>query len=185
MIRALAYFGLLAVAMAAMAAEPSSGPAQTPAAPAGWDTYKILVERNIFSRDRRSVAAPNTQPAPTTQLAQPPSPVRLLVLTGVAVRNEVRIAFFEDSQSGEVIRVTPNSLLENGTVLAVLVDGVRYSSQGVERTVCVGDDLHGLPTSEPTTQSASSPSDTPAVGDSSENDIIKKMRQRRLQELKP
>ena len=170
-----------APATASAPAAPEAAAAQAPDSPFN---YRLIVDRNIFARDRHAAAVSRPAAAvsqPTTQEAS-----AALVLIGVAVRDEVRLAFFEDSRNGSTLPLAVGGMLEGGKILSVSLEGVEVSLAGGIRKLLVGDSLSGQ---RPTTEPASQPAGESASGENaaeggSDSEIIKRMRQRRLQELR-
>ena len=164
-----------------------------------WDDYRIILDRNIFARDRSAPSATHRSIAPST-----PPVEESIVLTGVAVRGDARVAFFENTRTGETVRAVPGGVLAGGSVSAISLDSVDYRAGEATRTISVGQNLAGLvavlsppaasPPSTPvgTTQPARASGAAATVDaakpeekvDKTTNDIIERMRLRRLQETK-
>jgi hypothetical protein len=130
-----------------------------------------------------------------------------MILTGVALHDPLRIAFFEDPQSGLTIRAGVGQPVSTGVLVSVEVNSIQYQQGGHTLTILVGQTLSGqTPTS---TYATTSPSDSPStstfdasqpagqvvgspktaapsgdMGNKSSEDILERLRQRRLQELK-
>jgi hypothetical protein len=181
---------LLLAALAGSGATPASQ--STGVAKTAWDDYRLILSRNIFSRTR---TAPGREGRggfvrPTRTTAE-----SFLVLRGVGMQDELRIAFVEDTRSGQSYRVAAGKSLGGGVIRSVSLDGVEYVLNGASRTVNIGETLTGVPagsvasSSQPATAgaglaAATSQAAPPASGPSSVNDLIERMRQRRLQETK-
>ncbi|MCE5280111.1 MAG: hypothetical protein ABFD92_05920 [Planctomycetaceae bacterium] len=168
---------------------PATQSASAPSAPPkrSLDDYRLIVDRNIFSRDRsrRPVAARAYTPP---REISPPAPQRHLVLTGVALQGESPIAFFEDSLDGQTLWVQAGMAIGHGTVADISFDGVTYRNGARERTIAIGEDIEGIAVllqASTSTQSASAPAATPAAPPSSanDNDVLQRLRLRRLQDL--
>jgi len=183
--RAILFLGLalLLAAGAAVAVTPPGGRT------ASWDDYRLILTRNIFARDR---SAPSRDHAAVTPPA-PRSTDHQLVLTGVGVRGDVRAAFFEDSRTGETQQAAVGGTLDGGTLVSVSLDSVEYRCDGVTRRISVGESLAGVAVAlsgpDATTRPATAASPDAHAGpgdatDKSANDIVERMRQRRLQEQK-
>jgi hypothetical protein len=198
MIRKLLMAGVLLTLVAAgmSAATPATKPAPSENK-VTWDSYRLIVTRNIFSRDRR---APTRERTPTyTPSAPRPQPTGPnLVLTGVVVQETQCIAFFEDSASGDTTGAVAGQALAKGRVRSVCLDGVEYESGGVCRKIAIGQSLDGQSVSFDRTPTASAPAGTATTsstsepstssqpsgsGDKGTNDVLERMRQRRQQEL--
>jgi hypothetical protein len=189
---------------------PGTAAPPPPARPAGdatasLESYRLLVTRNIFMRDRsRRVVS-----VPRTSYAAPPqrSSEDYVVLTGVAVREPVHVAFFEDSQAGRTIPVCIGQVLGRGVLTAITMDGIQYQSGGVTRMIGIGENLRGVTTAfytpsaatqpaattTPTTTPTTGPTTGPATQESTSQpgqttpggtgDILERLRLRRAQEL--
>jgi len=161
--------------------------------------YRIIIERNIFSRQRgrRAVDVRTGRSQPTRQVA-PRSPESYLVLTGLAKVNNVYVAFFEDTRGGPLIRVTAGGSLARGRVTKLNLDSVVYQRGEDSASIMVGQTLEGklgavalavdsyvtLPVKASTVAGTQTAADanTPATsGD--EADILKRLIERRRQEL--
>jgi len=117
----------------------SAGPA--PGAPEPGktiDRYRLLVERNIFLRDRRVYVPPIVGPA-----LAPRDPDSSVVLTGIAVSGGRYVAFFENSYRGSTSRIAAGQAIGMGKVKSVTLDGVVYERDGAVRPVSVGHSLMG------------------------------------------
>ena len=177
------------LAAAAWAAAPASSPVS--GNKAAWDDYRLIVERNIFSRDR---VAPSRGDRSAYGRSASAAGESGLTLTGVAVQGELRVAFIEDSRTGEMVRATVGQAIGSGVIAAVRLDGVDYRRDGTTQTINIGESLSGSSaTTEPSLSASSQPAGaeaagaeaTPAKAPSSANSVEERMRLRRLQELKP
>lgn len=178
------------VVFLAAGATPTGAPASRPSG--SWDSYRLVVTRNIFARDRsaRSRVRPVfSQPTTTYGSGQ-----QELVLFGVVVQDGLRLGLFEDTQTHQTVRVPAGQVVGRGTVVSVSLDGVEYRSGGATRNIAIGESLSGLPAapraSAPTSLPAGSATSGTATGpgepaDKGASDILERMRQRRAQELRP
>jgi len=174
--RFLLFLGLPALFLASAAAATSPRSAQGDRNDS-WDDYGILLTRNIFERNR---TAPSAERPPVIQPEPRSSSAPTFVLAGVAVRGDVRVAFFEDSQTGETLQTAVGRTIGGGTVLSISLDSVEYSSDGTTRRIRVGENLAGVAAAL-----SPPPADTTDKGaDKSADDVLERMRQRRLNELK-
>lgn len=161
--------------------------------------YRIITDRNIFSRQRgqRNV---NTQTSAeqSTRKVTPPTAESYFVLKGLAKVDDVYVAFFEDTRGSELIRVTAGGSLARGKITKLNLDSVVYQRGEDSASILVGqtlegklgpvlltyDDLVSLPATvsvaagAPKTIDANAP---PSSGDDS--DVLKKLMERRKQEL--
>jgi len=171
----------LVFASVAAGATPTSGPAV--ARNTSWDSYQIILTRNIFSRDRSTGRTAYSRPAPR-------SGRHYMVLTGVAMQGPDRVAFFEDNQTGEATVTWVGQALGNGTVVSVSLDSVEYRSGDLTRTIMVGESLSGPTDSLGSASAASGPADGTSEADAGPggvrggpaDSVLERMRQRRLQE---
>ena len=166
-----------------------------------WEKYRVLVQRNIFLRDRRPVRAPGNA---STQPAMHDSD-RDVVLTGVARRSGTFVAFFENTRTHATSRIRAGQAVGKGKIKAITLDGVTYERGDRVRTVAVGRSLAGVrsapvtgrtatsaptkpsdppgPRGEPTTAPAA-PTANPGADASDAKDILEQMRRRRQRELR-
>jgi len=151
-----------------------------------FDDYKIVFTRNIFLKDRRPPRQNRTsfsRPAPPTQPAPPQ-----MVLTGVTIRHEVRLAFFEDSRGG-LIKAVIGDVLQGGKLLSIALDGVEVSLKGKTKKVAIGESILGGGPVDISSVGTSGSTAAPALGTtdstSSGDDILERMKKRRQKELKP
>ena len=176
-----------------------------------WDNYRVLVDRNIFLRDRRPPRPTRTirsQP----RMPEPSDTDRGIVLTGVARHDGEFIAFFEDTGTRATGRAAVGQAIGKGKVTAITLDGVEYERDGSVSRIEIGDALRGgrfvretvaakpgpatrpgeppAPTTGPATASAEpAPATRPAPPETTDKtsdvaDILKRMRQRRERELR-
>jgi len=158
-----------------------------PAPDAGsWDRYRVLVERNIFVRDRR---------APQEDRPVSPPPVitvdtdGYLVLTGVAQRDR-GIAFIEDTRTGQTARVRTGDAIGKGKVVKITLSHIEYQRDGRIVKIEIGSNLAGstvsnMPvTTSPATEPAAAidGNGPPSTAPSGAADILERMRQRRQQQ---
>ncbi len=152
-----------------------------------WEKYQVLMDRNMFTRDRRSI--------PITRVSEPRQPTseRALVLTGVSQQDGVWFAFLEDTQSGATTKARVGDAVGFGKLKEVALDYVEYDKGGTTVKIEVGHDLEGnLPTFSSTSSVTPAPaaptgSGAPSVapttsGAASRDAIIEQLRQRRLRQ---
>ncbi len=159
----------------------------SPAAEAGngrpaWESYGVLAERNIFSRERRSVVARQEPDA----VPLPPPPERFVVLTGIAGRGDRYVAFLENIRTGATIAARDGDALLEGRIKSVTLDMIEYQKDDHVEVVGIGGTLEGGKAGA--TGSALSPSGTSAtdqapVAGSAEAEILERLRQKREKEL--
>ena len=161
--------------------------------------YRIIIERNIFSRQRgrRAVETQRNEGRTARQVA-PRSPESYLVLTGLARVDDIYVAFFEDTRGGSLIRVTAGGSLARGKVTKLNLDSVVYQKGEDSATIMVGQTLEGeagalaltddsyATLSEMVWAVAGTPASADANAPASsgdEADILKRLMERRKQEL--
>ncbi len=188
MISRLCKCGVAALLLLVSAAD-SSG-AEGGRAPASWDNYKVVVERNIFHRDRtrvsKTVLAPADEPAPRAE--------RYVVLTGIAQQDNEHIAFLEDIRTGVTAKARIGDSIAQGQLMSITLDYIEYESNGNIAKIEVGENLEGgvsapatpLDLSEDAGTFEVSSAETPAAGETAggaEAAILERLRQRRQKEL--
>ncbi len=157
-----------------------------------YDDFKVIAQRNMFSRNRRSL-----RPEPKTEIRTVKKSVvlSLYVLKGVAINDGQKVAFIEEEVSGETIRAIAGDELMNGHIAEVQFTHVLFEEDGQTKTIRLGEmfakketvsearaeaeeDASLIETTESDTNS-----DTDSGETSSENDLLKKLMQRRKSEL--
>jgi len=164
---------LVLLPVAALAATtPPAAPAPAPSAPKAaapkspqpttWESYRVLSERNIFTRNR---SRPSSGYHAPTREAAPPRPVYTgdasLVLTGIIRQGDDCVAFFEDIRTGKTTQYLAGTALDRGRLGLITEDTVHYACDGELRKITIGSTLAGTAASFPkpassTTTSASS-----------------------------
>ena len=107
-----------------------------------WDVYKIVVERNMFSRQR----GPRVDRSRRRQVpvAPPvPDPESYVVLKGIVQEDGAFIAFLEDTQSGQIRRVRQGDSVVRGKIKALSLDSIEYEFEDKTTTVTMGLNLQG------------------------------------------
>ncbi len=172
---------------------PQSGLSQDVAAPKQdkWENYQIIIQRNIFSRQRGprvDLSRGQRMDAPP-----PPNPETYYILKGIVQENGVFIAFLEDTQRGQIFRVREGDSVARGKVKTFNLDTIEYEFGDRTVTVAMGKDLEGgkgtitlnqmyelsqtyTPTSQEGTKEPTSPS-------ADEAEILKQLMERRKQQL--
>jgi hypothetical protein len=158
-----------------------------------WDKYRIILERNIFSRQRGPVVQPGQREEPR-EIAVP-NPESYFILKGVAQEDNQFIAFVEDTRSSQILRLRQGDSVARGTIVALDLDEIEYEREGQKTAVRMGCDLEGgrgavtanqlmewsqtaspAATQQPATTEQAAPS-----GDEAE--ILKQLMERRRQQL--
>ena len=115
-----------------------------PTGPSGsWDTYRIVVERNMFSRQRgpRVDRSRSERQVPVAPPA--PDPESYVVLKGIVQEDGAFIAFLEDTQSGQILRVRQGDSVVRGKIKALTLDSIEYEFGDRTTIVTMGFDLQG------------------------------------------
>jgi hypothetical protein len=201
-----------------VAAEGEGAPPAPPAKAdhsdqAFYDRYAVLVERNIFSKNRPHVyRRPGAAAAAPEARREPPPPVeRSFVLTGIVKELEKPSAFVEDVRSGRTSKLKCGDSIAQGKLTEVGLDHVLYEADGRKTRVELGQDLSGgasrlavrvappasstpgtgaAPGAEkPASTSPSSATTPPADGKPADagsgvDDVAERLRKRRLEEMK-
>jgi hypothetical protein len=128
--------------------------ASAPAAPvAKWDDYKVIVERNIFLKERAAPvrpAAPLALPKWSTIVTPIPRPEHDIVLVGTLRQHGVASAFLENTRTDGTFRVTVGDPVAEGRIMRIGLDSVLYESGGRGVVIEVGHALDGeLPSRTP------------------------------------
>jgi len=143
---------LLSVVVVSALAAGSVQPAAT-GQNRSWDNYRILLDRNIFRRDRRAA------PAYTGAATQPHQKDtydsdRSIVLTGVAKRHGKFVAFLEDTQTNMITKAHVGEAVGEGKVLEITLDDIQYWRDGAAIRIGIGCSLTGTTTTMPGVPSA-------------------------------
>ena len=134
----------------ATGAEPPGARLQTPAVAAAealYQRYRVIVERNVFSRFARTARA---APSPAAESEEPPGALRPpagagYVLTGVVVGGEVPVALVEETANGRTRLYRLGAETPAGPLEAVRMEGVVLGEAGSRRYIRVGYTLSGEP----------------------------------------
>lgn len=163
-----------------------------------WSQFKVIVERNIFSRQRgRNRRRPERSLEPERPRYVPSEESRI-VLKGIARENGQCVAFFEDTRSSQILRIRTGQAIARGKIEALTLDHAIFHYRDQTRIVTVGQNLEGqygsggielsdmmewsqtTAASSTATESAGS---TPEASSAEESDILKKLMERRRQQL--
>lgn len=152
-----------------------------------WAKYEIILNRNIFSRQR----GPRRQREVREEVPKEvPNPESFYRLKGVVQEDGRFTAFIEDTRSSQILRLQQGEPVARGVVKSLTLDSIEYEFEGRVALVKVGLDLEGgLGAVTQTELMQWSPSQTdqpgtspePAAGDQA--DILRQMMERRRQQL--
>jgi len=156
-----------------------------------WNKYELILERNMFSRqrgprvreerneERREVAMPN--------------PESYFRLRGIVQEDGRFIAFVEDTRSNSVLKLRQGDSVARGTIKGLTLDTVEYQLGDQVTTVRLGFDLEGgqgavtmnelmqwSQTAAPAATATTPASEAP-TGEAA--DILKQLMERRRQEM--
>ena len=192
---------LLAVVLAAVAVGLQPPPAGTGREDSP-DDYRVLVECNIFLRDRGRPRRPRVV-ATKPIVRDTYDSDRSVMLRGVARNGDEFVALFEDLRTGATPTVRVGEAIGKGTVKAITLEGVEYQRAGSVRSIAIDQSLAGsvtatAPAGDPSIDPAAPPSQQPTTRpggaapsappgnakDTAIKDILERLRQRREQELR-
>ncbi len=121
---------------------PSLGQQTTPAEPQDtWAQYQVILQRNIFSRQRGPVRQTQLGERPTTVVT--PNPEAYFLLKGIVLEGDKFIAFLEDTRGGAVLRLREGGSVARGAVRNFSLDSIEYQLEGRATSVPLGCDLEG------------------------------------------
>ena len=150
-----------------------------------WDKYKVLIDRNVFCRDRAR------RPGPSAASGRPaPPPESYITLKGVAQVGSRFVAFLEDAHGG-TRRVSVGDEVAGGKIKQITLDGLDFEKAAETKNVAVGGRLAAGPapasgrarSASPGPAAASGPSRAPTrVQKGAEAAILERLRQRRMRE---
>jgi hypothetical protein len=96
-------------------------------------SYRILLERNIFSQDRRAYVPERERPV---YKAPPPPPIEsTLLLTGISRQRGQTLAFIENTATGRIERHALSSPIARGRIQSLTLDFLVYARESEEGTV--------------------------------------------------
>lgn len=161
-----------------------------------WSHYRVVAQRNIFTRrsSGSSSGGETTRPSTTesTQTAKPAA--ASWVLTGIVVQGSSRLAFFENTKTSQTLRVQAGQQVDEMVIQQIQPDRVILGKADVRREVRVGQSMDGSETSlgEASGDSIFGSSDGAATSGANgaaksgsspeEQSIIERMRARRARE---
>jgi hypothetical protein len=103
------------------------------------DEYAIIVDRNIFLRERRS---------PQRQISRPSAPAipeQSFVLTGIVYEDAEYHAYVEDLNRGTTIKLRVGDAVARGQVIGIEIDAIAYMFADGQTWVNIGCNLTGAP----------------------------------------
>lgn len=159
-----------------------------------WSRFQIIVERNIFSRQRGPRQRERREEPERPRYV--PTPESRIVLKGIVNLNGAFTAFFEES--GSILTLRAGDTVARGKLEALTLDHVVFQHEDQTRIVTIGQNLEGTygsgnisynevmewsqsTSTSPDAGEAAAPTPEPATGE--ESDILKQMMERRRQQL--
>ncbi len=157
-----------------------------------WDNYRVLVEQNIFSRQRgralrKDDSKPKERPAPALE--------SYFVLKGIVRQNAEYVAFLEDTRMGETVRARVGDSIARGRLKSLTLDNIEFEMDANTIKIEIGDSLQGkAPTLSVTyndlvewSQSSLESSDSEASGQQTgqsgdDEEILRRLMERRRRE---
>ncbi len=158
-----------------------------------WASYRIILQRNIFSRQRGPLRTRQRRERPTRAVVTR-NPESYLVLKGIVQEDGTFIAFIENTQDNTVLRLREGERVARGAVKNFTLDSIEYQLEDKTINVTLGRDLEGgqgtLPLNRLIELSAgSSPVSDPnaapeeAIPSEEEAEILRKLMEQRKQQL--
>jgi len=161
--------------------------------------YSVIVERNIFTRDRGKRKEPDSA---QEQKQAAPAAGKSYILRGITLWGREYIAFFENSRYGATQMYRIGDPVEDVKIKNITLDHVEVENETQVVTIKIGDDLTGETASSPLTLNEliyrleeikpSAPTDENSGAQGAEpaktepedtDDILKKLMERRNNEL--
>ena len=157
-----------------------------------WTQYQIILQRNIFSRQRGPVRQRRFERARPVVTRNPES---YLLLKGIVQQDGTFIAFIEDTQSNRVLILREGDSVARGSVKNFTLDSIEYQLEDKTTSVTIGRDLEGgqgtlsmsrllelsATTSSPTSDPNAATEKTVPTGDEAE--ILRRLMEQRKQQL--
>ncbi|MBN2314613.1 MAG: hypothetical protein JXM79_11840 [Sedimentisphaerales bacterium] len=156
-----------------------------------WASYQIILQRNIFSRQRGPVRQRRAErPRPVITR----NPESYHILKGIVQEDGTFIAFIENTQNSTVFRLREGEGVARGTVKNFTLDSIEYQQGDQTVSVALGRDLEGgqgtlslnqLMELSASSSSVSDPNAAPkaTVTSEEEAEILKKLMEQRQQQL--
>ncbi|HUV65445.1 MAG TPA: hypothetical protein VMW24_16230 [Sedimentisphaerales bacterium] len=121
---------------------PSLGQDTTAAGPQDtWAKYQIILQRNIFSRQRGPIR--QSQRITRTRPVVVPNPESYFLLKGIVQEGGKFIAFLEDTQGNGVLKLREGDSVARGVLKNFTLDSIEYQLAEQVVSVALGQDLEG------------------------------------------
>lgn len=157
-----------------------------------WASYQIILQRNIFSRQRGPIRRRRVERTRRTVTRNPES---YHILKGIVQEGGTFIAFIENTQNNTVFRLREGESIARGAVKNFTLDSIEYQLEDKTVSVALGRDLEGgqgalslnrlMEYSATTSTPVSDPNAAPEETTTSEEEaeILKKLMEQRKQQL--
>lgn len=162
-----------------------------------WEDYRVISERNIFSRNRRQ-----SNQSVFTEAQKRPAIVQkeqsYYILRGITRQADGFVSFIEDSRTMEIGKFRKGEMIGKGRLKNITLDYISYELEGGTIRVEIGMNLEGRPSSTASQYfpQFEAPSEGPfevssrvqtdaqaPAQDEKAGDILKRLRERRKKEL--
>jgi hypothetical protein len=165
---------LLGVCCLAAGAEEK---AQKPEAPAGWERYKFLEQRNIFSRDQASGRGRKRE----TEVASEGT----FLLDGIIQQDGQQTAFLRNTKTGVTKVVRAGDEIGGGkiTSISATLDSLNFVREGAASEVKVGKTLDGSEAQASAAPARTGGPEEHVESDSAEGAAMERLRKKRQEEL--
>ena len=172
---------------------PGLGQDTTAAGPQDtWTKYQIILQRNIFSRQRGPIRQSQLSERPRTVVT--PNPESYFLLKGIVQEGDKFIAFLEDTRGSAVLKLREGDSVARGVVKNFTLDAIEYQLADRMISVPLGRDLEGgqgtitmnrllelSATPSPAGEQKGASAEPAPSGDEAE--ILKKLMEQRKQQL--
>jgi len=122
---------IVGLSQEAQGSQPSQG---------SWAAYEVILNRNMFSRQRGSRRRRDEGPEREVVMPNPESYFRL---KGVVQEDGTFIAFLEDTRSNSILKLRAGDSVARGTIKTLTLDAIEYQLGGQVTTIPLGKDLEG------------------------------------------
>ena len=106
-----------------------------------WAKYQIIIQRNIFSRQRGPVR--QRQVRVRTRPIVTHNPESYFLLKGIVQEDGTFIAFLEDTQNNDILRLHEGDKVARGVIKNFTLDSIEYQLEQRTISVELGRDLEG------------------------------------------
>lgn len=157
-----------------------------------WAKYQVILQRNIFSRQRGPIT--QRQRITRSRPVVTPNPESYFLLKGIVQEGSTFIAFFEDVQSNGILKLREGDSVARGTVENFTLDSVEYRRAEQVVSVALGQDLEGgigavtmsrllqLPATSSATSDPNTTVEEPTLSND-EAEILRQLMEKRKQQL--